>query len=188
MTPEEKQRGAAKAASAGIVGLLLWIAIFAAGLTVDSAPYRKALSESFSFTALVQTILVYTPLNAALLTVLAALVGGCSSYLATAPGKHSLSRTTTADDAKRLHFLGEWPVASMIRGFLVYLASIAGIYITTDDPFSAPTPAQYVRVVGLLSFLGFALGYDPTLVDNLLSKGPGLGGGDPGGGSGHQGE
>lgn len=184
MRPEKK--GAAGAA--GIVGLLLWIAIFAAGITVDSAPYRKALAESFSFTALVQTILVYTPLNAALLTVLAALVGGCSSYLATASRKPSLSRNATADEAKRLDFLSEWPVASMIRGFLVYVASIAGIYITTDDPFSAPTPAQYVRVVGLLSFLGFALGYDPTLVDNLLSKVPGLGGGDQGGRPGNQGE
>jgi hypothetical protein len=64
----------------------------------------------------------------------------------------------------------------MLRGFLVYLATIAGIYITTEDPFAAPTPAQYVRVVGLLSFLGFALGYDPTLVTNLLARLPGLGG------------
>jgi hypothetical protein len=171
-------KGAVAAAGAGILALLLWLATFAVGMTVDSAPYRKALSESFSITALFQTTLVYTPLNAALLTVLAALVGGCSSYLTTAARKPGPTANASEDDAKRLYFLAEWPVASMIRGFLVYVASIAGIYITTDDPFSAPTPAQYVRVVGLLSFLGFALGYDPTLVDNLLSKVPGLGGGE----------
>lgn len=171
---------AAGAAGAGILGLLLWLVTFAAGVTVNSAPYRKALSESFSFTALFQTTLVYTPLNAALLTVLAALVGGCSSYLTTVRQPRPLE-SVSGHDAKRLYFLAEWPVASMLRGFLVYVSSIAGIYITTDDPFSAPTPAQYVRVVGLLSFLGFALGYDPTLVDNLLSKVPGLGGGNQAG-------
>jgi len=171
-------KSVAAAAGAGIIGLLGWIAIFAAGLTVDSAPYRKALSSSFSLWSLLQTTLVYTPLNAALLTVLAGLVGGCSSYLSTAGADASASRKASGEEAKRLFFLSEWPVASMIRGFLVYVAAIAGIYITTEDPFVAPTPAQYVRVVGLLSFLGFALGYDPTLVDSLLSKVPGLGVGD----------
>jgi hypothetical protein len=177
----DMKKSAVATASTGVIGLVAWVAIFAAGLTVDSAPYRRALSESFSLWSLLQTTLVYTPLNAALLTVLAALVGGCSSYLNTAARKPDMSEKAPGENAKRLFFLAEWPVASMMRGFLVYLASIAGIYITTDDPFVAPTPAQYVRVVGLLSFVGFALGYDPTLVDNLLSKVPGLGRGDQAG-------
>lgn len=66
----------------------------------------------------------------------------------------------------------ESPIASMMRGFLVYIAAIGGIYITTQDPFDAPTPAQYVRVVGALSVAGFALGFDPTRVSSLLANVP----------------
>jgi hypothetical protein len=57
--------------------------------------------------------------------------------------------------------------------FLVYLAFIAGILITANDPFGNPTRDQYVRIAGLLSFVSFVVGYDPTRFQDILSLKPG---------------
>jgi hypothetical protein len=69
-------------------------------------------------------------------------------------------------------FRTENPMASMMRSFLVYLAFIAGVFITTNEPFANPTPDQYVRLAGLLSFVGFLVGYDPTKFQDILSLKP----------------
>jgi len=48
-----------------------------------------------------------------------------------------------------------------------------GWIITTNDPFANPTPDQYVRIAGLLSFVSFVVGYDPTRFQYILSLKPG---------------
>src|SRR4029453_4135415 len=129
-SPTKKRRGIA-VVSFGIAGISLWIGLFAAGLLVDSKPYRDAFAPergrdeermgpadgetdgAMQRVALdgdrlpavsgrpISTLpsarrtmyppdlrtfgkatLFFTPLNTALLALLAALVGGCASWLA----------------------------------------------------------------------------------------------------------
>ena len=56
----------------------------------------------------------------------------------------------------------------MFRGFVVYLAFMAGIYITSANPFENPTAEQYVRFASTLSLFGFVVGYDPTKFQDFL--------------------
>ena len=182
------QLHAAFVAVLGMAALLAWLLLFAAGLSIDSQPYRDQIAAPPSagdgadaprgprLSALVLVTALYTPLNAALLTILAALIGGCTSYLTFSRDPTGTTALEVARSAPTLVFLTEVPFASMLRGFLVYVAAIAGIYITTENPFDATTPAQYVRVVGLLSFVGFVIGYDPTGVERVIAKLPGVSG------------
>jgi len=180
----------------GISALLLWFFLFAAGMTVDSTPFREVflasdtptvvsegatmptglsistfrpVSRSETLTAFLGVMAFYTPLNVALLTILSGLVGGCASRLTYAKAHPEGQPQTVVPGAEAsVMFRIEPPVASMLRSFLVYLAFIAGIFITTNDPFANPTPDQYVRIAGLLSFVSFAIGYDPTKFQELL--------------------
>jgi hypothetical protein len=80
-------------------------------------------------------------------------------------------------------FRRESPFASMIRSFVVYLAFIAGIYITTNAPFENPDPNQYVRFAGTISLFAFVVGYDPTKFQDFVNW-AGTRGGPNGGASG----
>jgi len=192
--------------AAGIVSLLVWFGLFAAGMTIDSAPYRAVLAPSAvteggapqhgavaasaaggspevttrmsAWRAFVGTMAFYTPLNVALLTILAGLIGGCASsvtYMRTRGAAATLPSEIRITDARAI-FLSENPVGSMLRSLLVYLAFIAGVFITTNDPFGDPTPDQYVRLAGTLSFFSFVVGYDPTRFQDILSLKPRGGG------------
>ena len=181
----------------GIIALLMWFALFAGGLTIDSSPFREVfiipksvsveetivpvsarpaaatISSATPLVAFLAVIAFYTPLNVALLTLLAGLAGGCASRLTYARAHpEGLPKTVDAEKDSSTIFRTEHPVASMLRCFLVYLAFIAGVFITTNDPFADTTPSQYVRIAGLLSFVSFAVGYDPTKFQEILSLKP----------------
>lgn len=181
----------------GIVTLVMWLALFAGGLTIDSSPYRAVftvprsvaveestvpisaqpaaatISSAIPLTAFLAVVAFYTPLNVALLTLLAGLAGGCASRLTYAKSHpEGLPQTANAKNDPSTMFRTEHPVASMLRCFLVYLAFIAGVFITTNDPFADTTPSQYVRIAGLLSFVSFVVGYDPTRFQEILSLKP----------------
>jgi hypothetical protein len=66
-------------------------------------------------------------------------------------------------------------VTATFRGFAVYLAVIAGVYIIGGDPFDQATPSQYVRFAGSVSLLAFMVGYDPMKLQDLLDGLPGPG-------------
>lgn len=199
----------------GLTAIVIWLALFTAGATIDSGPYRDILaptradhalaasavgaveaaaipassgsppaaakpapastgpadaSQAGKVEAFLGVMALYTPLNVALLTIFAGLVGGCASSIT-----YARSRQAAAAAGKEQGqpgpsvFLTEHPIASMLRSFLVYLAFIAGAFITTNDPFKSPTPDQYVRLAGLLSFVAFVIGYDPTRIQDILS-------------------
>lgn len=161
----------------GLACVALWLTIFVAGLTINSKPYRDALGNGFDLALVVQVALFYTPTNTAILTCLAGLMGGVSSFLTfhgQAPGE-----TPSAPELQRMLVRTENPFASLLRSFVVYLLFIAGIAITTDAPFANPTPDQYLRIAGLLSLVGFVVGYDPSAFNSLLKRVP-LAGGKPG--------
>lgn len=165
----------------GLLAVLGWVFHFVCGLLMKSAPYREQLAEakdplSLSSASLaLKCAFIYTPTNVAGLTMFAAFVGGCASRLlysvedyahregADRPGLQAPARSI---------FLLENPFSSSLRGFAVYLAFLAGIYITTDAPFSDPTQAQYARIGGLLSLIAFVVGYDPTLFRAIVRLAP----------------
>ncbi|MGH8563827.1 MAG: hypothetical protein ACREXW_06935 [Gammaproteobacteria bacterium] len=158
----------------GVFCVLLWLALLVLGLTVDSKPYRAALLTGFDPILLIQVALFYTPINVALLTCLAGLIGGISSNLTFHPATPPAE--TAAAEMHRALVRTENPFASLLRSFVVYLLFIAGIAITTDAPFSNPTADQYMRIAGLLSLIGFVVGYDPSTFNGLLRRVP-MGGG-----------
>jgi hypothetical protein len=199
----------------GIVGslaVLVWLVVFAAGLLIDSKPYRDRIrhqpdvamaatmptegtgsrptpaipaartSDDVSWRAFGVTMLVYTPLNAALLVLIAGFIGGCASNITYSAQQSSMSPAGDGGPARvetqeqRVLFRTENPFASMLRSFLIYIGFIAGIYITGNAPFADPSPDQYVRFVGTLSLLAFVVGYDPTKFQDLISIVPRPGG------------
>jgi hypothetical protein len=170
----------------GVVAVAAWIALFAAGLLVDSAPFRAVFSTAkateLSMTAGIQMygvafiacILFYTPLNVAMLVLVSGFVGGCTSAIMyRKPGE--TAERLAPEQARRLSFLTEHPVVSMLRAFLVIIAVYAGLYVTSGDVFASTSPAQYAKYACSLSALAFVVGYDPTKFQDLIELIPAAG-------------
>ena len=162
---------------AGGISMLGWLFLFGAGLLVNSEPYRTAVGTSFTAKAFMVSILTYTPTNVALLTMAAALCGGCSSGILASTG-----RTKKPEEQDSEGNVEVWsedgfenPVASIIRGFVVYVAFLGGVYISTDQPFAHASPEQYARTAGAISLLAFLVGFDQAVFRNLLKLGTGKG-------------
>lgn len=161
----------------GSIALGAWIALFSIGLLVDSSPYRKAITAGApTFSNLLHAAFIYTPTNVAMLCVLSALIGGCSSRVQTLKGLgRRIGKAREEGDTEKVErlelradYLHEQPMHSMLRGFLVYIVSVSGMLLITSEPFAAPTAEQFTRLAGLLSTLSFALGYDPTRLEDLV--------------------
>jgi hypothetical protein len=161
----------------GVASMLSWVALFSAGLLIDSEPYRTALAKKdVTIHNLLLAALLYTPTSVALLSMLAGLMGGCSSLMydhgdledqikdARADGNDQMARRLTL----RLSYLSESPFSSMLRGFLVYLAIISGILLAISDPFKVTSADQFIRLAGLFSVIAFVMGYDPTRFEDLI--------------------
>jgi hypothetical protein len=158
----------------GVIGVAVWLFLFGLGLLIDSKPYRTQLSHAFEWKPFLLCLLTFTPTNVAALCLLAAFCGGCASRLifseaASALGVITSDAKTEVSDSQI--YMGESPVSSMLRGFLVYIAYLAGVYITSDIPFDAPTVEQYARAAGATSLVAFVVGYDPTIFRTLISLG-----------------
>lgn len=190
----------------GCAALAAYLALFSAGMFIDSKPYRDRLSGGASplntalsgealilpavsaapparigvVEAFVASVFLYTPTNVAVLTLLAGFLGGCASNMTFGRGGWGKAQDAAADPDDRavgielIHT--ESPFASMFRSFLVYLAFITGIFITTSEPFQNPTAEQYVRFAGTISLFAFVVGYDPTKFQDFLDFLPRRGG------------
>jgi hypothetical protein len=115
--------------------------------------------------------MIYAPTNLAILAILSGLIGGCSSNLA----YDSMHRSLPNVDPRRLMFMRESPAAGMIRGFVVYLALIAGLFFAVEEPFKNVMPAQFTRLAGSVSLIAFAIGYDPSRLERILQLVPQIG-------------
>ncbi len=159
----------------GVVCIVAWMAIFTAGLSIDAKQYRENLATVFSLTDLVAVAFVYTYTNVAFLTCLAGAVGGVSSRLTlrsyydiSGLNLHHLATTIGKGSAS---YRWESPIASVCRSFAVYLFYIAGLAIGIPGTHDGNTTVeQYMRMAGLLSALGFLVGYDPTIFTSMLQK------------------
>jgi len=165
----------------GFFSLAAWIVLFGSGLLISSGPYRDRLTTSFNWADFAVATSLYTYTNVAILTCLAGVIGGVSSRLTfKAYETDSVTRDESAAPDESLVSVSmayrvESPLASMCRSFLVYLLYIAGLAIGIPggtEALSDTNSAQYLRMAGLLSLLGFAVGYDPTLFHAILANIP----------------
>ncbi len=157
----------------GILAILGWFFMFGLGIFVASKPYREQLLQAFEWKAFFVSLLTYTPTNIAVLCELAAFGGGCASQLVITTASRFRADDSQAkmDISDSEIYMQESPVSSMLRGFVVYISFLAGVYVGTNAPFAEPTQEQYARVAGTISLLAFVVGYDPTLFRQLLSLG-----------------
>lgn len=170
-----------------VVALATWVFLYGGGLLMESVEYRAVLSPhtmekhlkvadptldvkeiqksrnaALSFAG---AILWFSPTNLALLTLVAAFLGGTVSNLVVSSLEEHEKKSI---HGRRLAFLSEHPLAATMRGFVIYLCVIAGLYVAMDDPFKESSSGQYARLAGTLSLIAFVVGYDPSRVEYWL--------------------
>ena len=156
---------------AGIIGVFMWIVFFTLGMLIDSSQYRATLSTSFTWFKFVMTMITFTPSNIAILCLVSAFTGGCSSLLVIKKAQKALGLDdpATTNKSNSQIFMNESPFSSMLRGILVFFAFLAGVFITSSNALTAPTAQAYTQAAGVVSMLAFLVGYDPTMFRNLIN-------------------
>ncbi|HTG31628.1 MAG TPA: hypothetical protein VLB76_01760 [Thermoanaerobaculia bacterium] len=144
-------------------GILLWLLFFFEGLMISSEPYRTQISsglEKLSFSQAVLAIVIaftsYIVTNAAILCCIAGALGA------------SLGRFGYGGIVGGNMRIGYSAMGGLLRGFLVYLLWLSGVYVATASPFVGTDPDKYARLAGAFSLAAFAVGYQPQLVAKLL--------------------
>lgn len=151
-----------------LVGVLFfgWLAVFTAGVTIDSSPYREQLADPFSLglldflKAFFLTLTCYTLTNIAILVSFAALLGPLGRR-----ARLGVSTTQEPDmDLQDPYF------SAVIRGFFVYLVLLSGTIVLGSDAISNPGPIPYIRTAGVFSLFSFLVNYNPHLFSKVLSR------------------
>jgi len=144
--------------------VLVWLSVFLLGTLVNSAPYRDRFAGfTGSFLGIVGDGVVvgftYTLTNVGILCLLASLLG---SIGATANLGVDADAATDQDTSSPR-------TSAILRGFLIYLALLAGVLMFAETP-AGPSQTQYVRLAGVTSLLGFAVNYRPALFATLFTR------------------
>ena len=155
----------------GMFGLMTWIVFFTLGMVIDSSQYRTTLTTDFTLFKFLMTLITFTPSNIAILCLVSSFTGGCASLLVIRKAQKLLG---VADQPKnqvtsKIIYMSESPFSSMIRGILVFFAFLAGVFITSSNALSVPTPQAYTQAAGVVSLLAFLVGYDPTMFNSLIN-------------------
>lgn len=190
--------GGTRTVGASIAATLVtgvWLGLFTVGISVPSEPYRTRMlamaspdgvpagapSIAESLTAIA---FAYTPTNLALLCCAAALAGCLGRMATTRNGEDTEHQDGDGASATGEHGAGETgqaaaalPDASLLApamsavtwGFFVYLVLISGTIVLTGDPFKETTPEQYFRLPGSASLFSFAVGWQPQILNQLVS-------------------
>jgi hypothetical protein len=93
----------------------------------------------------------YTPMNLAILSILAGIIGG-GYFLHSRPQLRETGKHISTDVLNN-------NVVAGIRGFLVFLTLFTLMHIIVDDPFKQFTQSQYFRISGLFSVISFIAVY-----------------------------
>jgi hypothetical protein len=165
----------------GLFVFVGWMLLFGAGILVDSAPYRVAISPTGAAALTPQAtplgpvpaaatdaqslirawaivLFCFLPLNLAWLCVAASTLGAFGSLANLGDdGVPSRSRDTSNPYT-----------SAILRGFFVYLFMMSGLMLLDDAPFSDAGPGQYIRLAGFLSLFSFVVSYQPKLFGSLI--------------------
>jgi len=154
----------------GAAALAVWFAIFMAGIFVSTAQMRAAVADpSVSLFVKLGYISIigvsYTLTNVLFLTCLAAFVGCMWRRWQVGDGCETIPSEAVSADATRIY------VAAVLRGFFLYLMFISGfLAVSTEKTVVETEFAQYIRIAGITSIIGFIVGYDPNLIIRLMHR------------------
>ena len=151
----------------GIIAIAGWLIFFGLGLFISSKPFRDALGSGLNWHALFISLVTYTPTNIAFLCMAASFCGGCSNNLFVI--KNIVKEDATKEAISDQISSQQNPLNCVIRGFVVYMAFLAGMYVLVNSPFENPTQEQYAKAAGVVSILSYAVGYDQSNFLNLLN-------------------
>lgn len=124
--------------------------------------------------------LTFMPVNVALLTVLAAFLGGCSGspqFVRDIWDRLIRGKGSSASEEEmrsRYNYLNEHPAFSAFRGLIVYLVIASGLFVFagsesfTSEPDQTDSLTRYIRYAGIFSVFGYLAGHDPTVFTSLL--------------------
>ena len=174
------------------LAFLVWLVLFAGGILIDTKPYRSVLSpggvaaleaEAVPSTAAaasatpvntqapkppapapglakswIVVLLWFLPVNLAWLCAAAATLGSFGSRVNLGDDQ---TKRTSRDNSNPF-------ISALLRGFFIYLFMISGLLLLDVNPFSNPTPGQYVRLAGFLSLFSFVVNYQPRLFSMLI--------------------
>jgi hypothetical protein len=152
----------------GATLIVTWLGFFAVGVIFASVTYcnnmnNASLQENVCVMIgnWVMFLCSYTVTNIGILCCLTACMG-------------EVGRRTGVDGKSRIRREdpGDY-VAAIMRGFLVYLAILAGLVIGNSS-FSPHTRDEYVRLASLVSLMGFLAGFNPLLFRRLQGFGRGV--------------
>lgn len=150
----------------GIIAVTAWLIFFGLGLFISSKPFRDVLGNGLNWYALFVSLLTYTPTNIAFLCMTASFCGGCSNNLFITK---NMTKEGLKEEAASNITIQQNPFNSILRGFVVYIAFLAGMYVLVNSPFESPTPEQYAKAAGVVSIMAYVAGYDQSNFLNLLN-------------------
>lgn len=139
--------------------VFFWIGCFAAGIVVNTQPYRGMLADpaTISYSAAAGAWLVvvtcYTITNTAILSCLAAVIGSLAAR-SLVRGQRKAPLRACFD--------------ALMYGFFVYLVVVSGLLLFTTEAITEASQAQYVRLAGVISAVAFLTGYDPSIFKRLI--------------------
>jgi hypothetical protein len=153
-----------------VLVVAVWIFVFLAGILVNSAPYRARISQGLGGGGFGQLLkvwlvvfLVYTPTNVAILSLLMGLLGALGRCA-------TLSVDEESDQESERDTINPY-LSGVLRGFIVYLLTIAGLIVVLEQaPLSPTGPEQYIRLASVISVTGFIVGYNPKYFGKLLNR------------------
>lgn len=168
----------------GFLFFVAWILLFIFGISLKADYYRDCIfpNDSVEFRYLFLYAATFTPINVAMLSALAGVLGGFASNLA---ANNQFRHTQPAlldpksDDFTSYVYMTENPLVSMLRGFITYLIFIAGSYLTnfttSADPndsatFIGLTASSYFKFAVSVSLLAYLAGYDPSRMKSLINS------------------
>jgi len=136
--------------------LALWVVVFLVGTLVASAPFRATFGAFGGpvgelLVAGLVVLITYTYTNVGILCLLSGLLGTLGRRAQLGATALPLSERDSVNPRS----------TAILRGFLVYLAMLAGVLVFGDDPVE-PTQNQYIRLAGLISLLSFVVNARPS--------------------------
>lgn len=152
--------------------VLSWMIFYTGGTVIGTEVYRQRLNaedldlfDAFKCWSII--LACYTITNVCALTCLAALLGGIYRVATDRVADNHGLETTHDPAAREPAVLGIYG-ASLIQGFVVFLALSSGLFLLGDHPFLAPTQEKYVSLATLASLVGFLSAAQPLVFTSLI--------------------
>ena len=157
--------------AAGVIVIVLWLAFFGAGLLIPTSEMRDAIwsggTGSFFLTIgyVIGVGAGYTLTNVLFLCCFAAYLGGMAQRWQVGDGLEAIPPHAQCVAATRIY------IAALLRGFFLYLMFLSGFLVVSTEKTVIDTElSQYIRIAGMISIVGFIVGYDPNLVLRLMQR------------------